>query len=186
MIVAYTGYPGSGKTYCLVLEALKAINKGISVYSNFRIDIPELTLISDADLLEVREGLVLLDELNVWFPSRFWSKVPMSLLSFWAQSRKRGIDIFYTTQHINRVDTVIRELTSFEVKCSSIFGGRIFLYRKYDIDDKTKLSTRVVIFRKRIADLYDTLETIQEPEYFRKIKNNNKDLSGPYCKGGRS
>ncbi len=170
MITAYVGLPGAGKTYGLVLEALKALQDDRDVYSNFYIDKEGITKISGfRDLLRIRNGVVILDELNLWFPSRLWNKIPPEILSLWAQSRKRGLDVFYSSQHLDRVDKVIREITNYVVRSNSInfFGLQFFLYSTYQPEDwdKVKRSTlkrRVVRFRKDIASLYDTYQIIDD------------------------
>lgn len=170
MITAYVGLPGSGKTYGLVLEALKHLKHNKNVYSNFDIKIQGVTRIYGfTDLLKIRHGVVLLDELNLWFPSRLWNKIPPDILSLWAQSRKRGIDVYYSTQHLDRVDKIIREVTNYVIRCNviTIFGLQLFLYSCYQPEDWNKekrraLFRKVIRFRQSVASLYDTYQIIED------------------------
>jgi len=200
MITSYVGLPGSGKTYGLVLEALKSIKQGRKVYSNFDIAIDGIVRIKGfSDLVKVRDGLVILDELNLWFPSRLWQSIPPEILSLWAQSRKRGIDLVYSTQHLDRVDKVIREVTNYIIRCNSIsiFGLQFFIYSTYQPEDWDKqsrksLGRRIVRFRQSVANLYDTYQiiediaTILQKEATQQQKPTITALKGSYCKGGRS
>lgn len=63
---------------------------------------------------------VLLDELNLWAPSRLWAKLGVGVLNRWAYGRKDGLDIRWTAQHESRVDKVAREVTCFIWVCKSI------------------------------------------------------------------
>lgn len=65
---------------------------------------------------------VVLDELNLWAPSRFWSKLGVGVLNRWAYVRKDGLEIVWTAQHEARIDKVAREVTDFIWTCQS-FGG---------------------------------------------------------------
>jgi len=197
MITAYVGLPGTGKTYGLVLEALKSIKQGRKVYSNFDIAIDGIVKIKGfSDLVKVRDGLVILDELNLWFPSRLWQSIPPEILSLWAQSRKRGIDLFYSTQHLDRVDKVIREVTNYVIRCNSIsiFGLQFFVYSTYqpeewDKQNRKSLGRRIVRFKQSIANLYDTYQiiediaTILEKEARLQQKSHNRDLGVPIVRG---
>lgn len=185
MITAYVGLPGTGKTYGLVLEAIRNIKRS-DVYANFDINIDGVKRIYGfSDLLKVRQGVVLLDELNLWFPSRLWDKIPPEVLSLWAQSRKRGIDVYYSTQHLDRVDKVIREVTNYVVRCNliSIFSLQFFIYSTFqpedwDKKDRRALSRKIVKFSEKIASLYDTyqiiddISTILQREFKYKVKTN--------------
>ncbi len=171
MIVAYVGLPGTGKTYGLVLEAINAIRMKRKVFANFDIFLGyEINRIYGfQDLLKVRQGVVLLDELNLWFPSRLWSKIPPEVLSLWAQSRKRGIDLVYSCQHLDRVDKVIREVTNYVIRCNSIqfLKWQFFVYSTYQPEDWDKerrraISRRIVRFKQNIANLYDTYQIIED------------------------
>ena len=65
---------------------------------------------------------VLIDELNLWAPSRLWQETGIGVLNRWAYARKDGLDIFWTAQHEARVDKVAREVTEHIWACSKIGG----------------------------------------------------------------
>jgi zonular occludens toxin Zot len=72
---------------------------------------------------------VVIDELNLWAPSRFWEKLGIGVLNRWAYVRKDGMHIVWTAQHEARIDKVAREVTDFIWSCRA-FGG-VFTFRKW-------------------------------------------------------
>lgn len=66
---------------------------------------------------------VLIDELNLWAPSRFWAKMGIGVLNRWAYGRKDGLRIVWTAQHEARVDKVAREVTQYIYACRKIGGS---------------------------------------------------------------
>jgi hypothetical protein len=69
---------------------------------------------------------IVLDELNLWAPSRFWATLGIGVLTRFAYTRKDGIRLVWTAQHEARIDKVAREVTDFIYSCSSI-GGKFTL-----------------------------------------------------------
>src|SRR5664279_4593377 len=123
MIRAYTGRPGTGKTCGMVYDAMNAVKtKKVQIFTNLvGLKFPEAVWMCDLQALNrIGQGLVLLDEASVCMASRYWHEVPKEVLSTFAQSRHYGLDIWYTTQHLNRVDTVVRDITQEEVCCQKL------------------------------------------------------------------
>lgn len=113
MLVALTlvdGNLGSGKTLLLVMAALKYPPEK-RIYSNFHIDLPNVTLIGPDDMHDIEHGLVLLDEMYLWLDSRMsGSKENIKLSHAIFKSRKRGLDIWGTVQLTGSVDLRFRTL----------------------------------------------------------------------------
>lgn len=115
----YVGLPGAGKTYCAVEDALKfARHYKKPLFTNVVVRPPakwglEVHIMDDLeDFLDAKDGIVLLDELGTWMPSRLYTKTKADLIMRWAQVRKyRLYEILYTAQTLQRVDSVVRELT---------------------------------------------------------------------------
>jgi len=112
MVEGFTGLPGSGKTYYATKKALEAIRDGRPVYSNFDI-IGARRYTRLQEVLAVRHGVIVVDEINLVCPSRFWNSFPPEMAYFWSQTRKFGLDIFWTSQHVDRVDKIVREISNF-------------------------------------------------------------------------
>ena len=159
MIVGYFGLPGSGKTTFLTMIAqkeLKRIALGKSKYEyvltnfycegTFRIDYMDL------GKFDLRNSLILLDEITLDADSRDFKFFPKEKRYFFVLHRHYNCDIIYFTQQWDAVDKKIRNLTSdlFYVKkafcnvqgllfrpfqCFSV-ARRIF--RTIDINEYTK------------------------------------------------
>jgi Zonular occludens toxin (Zot) len=65
---------------------------------------------------------IIIDELNLWAPSRLWQTLGVGVLNRWAYVRKDGLEIIWTAQHEARIDKVAREVTDFIYSCRA-FGG---------------------------------------------------------------
>lgn len=161
MIKAYTGQLGTGKTLGMVADAVEEVRKRrVTVYSNMvGLKFPEAIYLRDLTALaHIENGLVLLDEASVCMASRYWQQVPREVLAAFAQARKAGLDMWYTAQHLNRVDTVVREITNYEVKCRKM--GRWFWQQMVDPTAKVAIARRFRRYRREVYALYDTLERI--------------------------
>ncbi len=131
------GLLGAGKTMLAVQHALKlARRRNAIMLSNIRVQDPgvefhQLPVGEDGIDLEVlrewqgqaREqdrGLVLLvDEVGILMPARFWQSFPIDLIYTLSQSRKMRLDLVYTSQDIEMVDSMLRRLTQwvYQVRC---------------------------------------------------------------------
>lgn len=114
--------------------------------------------------------LVIFDEASIPFNSRNWnSSDRMDWIKFLTQSRKFGYDFIFITQDGRMLDKQIRALCEYEVqhkklnnmmyfKFLSLFGITLFSGIQFWNGVKySKGSLRLYIYRKKIADRYDTL-----------------------------
>lgn len=174
MIEGYIGRPGAGKTYSLTRRLLKIADSGRHVYSNYSIDHPNVTLFNPLEFADLPPGVIALDEAHLYFPARGALKLPMSWLTLMSQTRKRGWDIFYTTQHENRLDRVIRDITNvmWLSQCYA-FGETPWLFAARGYEPEYFRKPKRVVgrwygrFDKKVAAAYDTYETIQEAEHLK-------------------
>jgi len=135
---------------------------------------------------------VLIDELNLWAPSRMWQELGLGVLNRWAYARKDGLEVHWSSQHESRVDKVAREVTD-HIYTNSAFGGvlgrlrfQVFQRRKWIpalMTDKTRVVSAegakgsgavggfewpeiVVRFGRNLAtreeDAFDTYEHVQD------------------------
>jgi hypothetical protein len=161
MIRGYFGLPGSGKTYAMTRDAINEC-KGRVVYTNYDVDIPDaaeiIKLKRPHELVNVRNGLCLIDEAGLWLPSFIWKRIPEQLIWQLAQVRKNGIDLFYTAQNPARVVKVLREITFESIHSEKFF--KIFIQHIYTgINDK-KMCTRILFFSRKVANRYDTYQKV--------------------------
>ena len=162
MVIAYTGKPGSGKTLSGVRYICK--DKRKTIYTNVKLEIPEKNIIQISpsnlqDLKKLRDGIVFIDEANFVFSSRFWSRIPKDLIQFWAMHRKRGVDFILTSHSLKRIDVILRELVSYEVRCKT--RGLFIINNWYDVDYGDKVKTSIFCGR-RYYKYYDTLEIVTD------------------------
>lgn len=184
-IVLHTGRPGTGKTYNLTCDLLKALKKGRIVYSNYKINwngeyvrvwswrsfsfvrthrpASNLRYWSKlADLYDVKEGIIAMDEAHIYMRSRGWDKLPEEMERKLAQHRKDGLHIWGTVQAVARIDVIFRELVDYWY----VYVNRPFFFKRYEFDidqDKFKkfpLTIRYRFKRKSVYLMYDTLGKI--------------------------
>jgi hypothetical protein len=160
MVEGYVGLPGYGKTYAMVSRALEvARRKGhqSEIFSNVPLVGIRFTLIeSFEELVGCQNGTILLDELGVWMSSRDSMKLPKPVRDMLAQHRKNGLDLYWTAQHENRVDSIIRELTAICWRCRKLpyFGVITSGVDLFDADQK--YGRRRWPWRQQVFDAYDT------------------------------
>ena len=177
MINIIVGKPGEGKTYSLVRQAYKEAKKGRNVYSNFYIKFPQILDPKNeinrriffwdkiTDFVNIKKGVIIIDEVQIYFNSRGWKELPPKVQYKFQQHRKQGLDIWGATQNIKRIDTIIREIvnTVYSVKKLPFF----FHMKSYDVEDIDKAnknchSNFMFPLKKTIANSYDTFQEIDD------------------------
>lgn len=166
MIEGYLGRPGAGKSYCMVARASKFIGKR-PIFGNFtppednRWFEPFKNL---EDLLGIRNALVLMDEIGLWFGARKWKETPESVLSYFAQSRKNGVDMWFTAQSDMQVESSIRRLTA-TYWAMQRYGPFILARGTDPLDSKAKaFCSQWFKIRPSVYALYDTYEIVGNSE----------------------
>lgn len=153
MITVVEGRPGMGKSVWLVAEILRWLRAGKTVYTNIWISDQVLVekygdrliyIDSMDDIIELREGKIILDEVQTYLNSRKWDSLPVEMQLLLQQHRKRGLDIIGATQSIKRADVVFRELVQVFYRIKKIVAFRLpysklafgfFYIREFDPDD---------------------------------------------------
>ena len=114
-------------------------------------------------------ALVIFDEASIPFNSRSWNaKDRMDWIKFLTQSRKFGYDFIYITKDAKMLDKQIRALCEYEVQHKklnsmmyfswlSLFRITLFAGIEFWNGMNGKGSLRLYIYRKKVADRYDTL-----------------------------
>jgi hypothetical protein len=179
----WIGQMGSGKTYCAVMDcyARRKANPELPVMTNLsRLDLPGVPVqfLSVDDGLDVmfgqmrdfREGIMLLDEVGIFLPSRMWAKVPLELSAKWAQLRKDGVDLMWTAIWVGSVVKDLREITMETTICTSWQRFGWFFMRTYSStrveSKKFYQGMHIRIFRPGLAGrLYDTMGKVKAPDW---------------------
>ncbi len=190
------GLLGAGKTMLAVQHALGlARRRNALLLSNIRIDaagvefhqlgvgadgidLEELTAHRERARGEDRGLVLLIDEVGILMPARFWQSFPIDLIYTLSQSRKMRLDLVYTSQDVEMVDSMLRRLTQwvYRVKCfpaPSIerreAGRRPWFFvvdrwRPMSIDKKDKrLGKSYQRYRRHFEGAYDTDELVAPP-----------------------
>ncbi len=174
MIRAYTGRLGAGKTYSMVADARKLFMDGYpQVFTSMAsLKFPGsiyFPIERIGEIATLERGIILLDEAHVSMGSRTWNSTPKEALVALSQLRKNGLHLFFTTQHLDKVDKQLRELVN-EVSDVSNVLGRLTICRTLDPnvfdsrERKKPLRTRWFIRDERIYCLYDTMEKLSTQE----------------------
>jgi ABC-type dipeptide/oligopeptide/nickel transport system ATPase component len=166
VVIAITGEMGSGKTLTMTFMAhYRFKKKGIKVYSNYGY-IGRDVFIKKPDMLnEIRDGLVLCDEIWIWLDAReFMKKTNKTLSRILLKSRRHGLDIIYTAQDFSQVDKRLRNVTDIVInpelsynqtyciaKCYQRYSGK----HLYDIRFKTKPVFKLYDHREELDYLED-------------------------------
>lgn len=197
MIEGFVGLIGAGKTMLAVRHAGElARRRGARLASNIKVEVPGVECIQLAvgedgldlaqlrSLVNDREGdgrglVVLVDEVGIIMPARFWQSFPVDLMFMLSQSRKLGVDLIYTAQDIEQVDSFLRRLTQWVYKVRAVpeasterreRGKRPWLFlvskwRPTTIDKPEKRVSRDrVRYRRSWEGWYDTDELVAPPE----------------------
>lgn len=187
MIEGYIGRPGSGKSYTLTARALELAGSGRTIFANYPINAPNCYTFTPDQMLDLPPGVIVIDEAHLWFPARMSLKLPPSWLAMLSQTRKNGWDLMWCAQHENRVDRVLRDVSSWMWLCTAWFKANdhpvIFKADSYEPeffrDPKRKYTSRVRFFSSKVAGAYNTFERLTTAEHVNAEKDAyaNKSVS---------
>jgi len=136
MIIAIQGKIGMGKTLFASRLALNYIfihGWNSVIYSNYHLDFPFFLgikiiphVVTDKKafldlMLTAKNGLFIVDEASSIFNSRKWASMPDGVIKAFQQSRKRQLDLIYTTQNIKNVDLILRQNTSYLYEAKMVY-----------------------------------------------------------------
>ena len=194
MIVGVTGLLGAGKTAFAVARVGQVARRtGALVASNIRLDIPGVECVQlptgddgvelgalydlrDRARAEGRGVVLLLDEVGLLLPARFWASFPVPLLSFFTNSRKLRVDVVWVSQDEADVESALRRRTQYVYRVRRIPPSRtdvgrvpgrpLLLYvtrwLSGQVEKPTKrLGWEVVRWRREWERWYDTDELVE-------------------------
>jgi hypothetical protein len=179
MIVGIEGGLGSGKTILMTRYLVKdnLLNKH-KIYSNYKLEKVEYEIIDLTKILDMHKNSfnlnncsIGIDEITVFADCRkSGSKMNRLISYFILQSRKRDVNIYFTTQNLQMIDFRLANYMDFQVICEKIHdkdGNDIEGYAKYRIFDirdiKNIKIVRFVMDLKKYYRFYDTNEVILPP-----------------------
>lgn len=185
MLIGIEGNIGSGKTLYAVRCAKLDSDKGIKIvtnlkltgipYENFDID----QFLNNESSETLKNATVILDEITVYMDCRLGSSKQNLLMGYLVlQSRKRGLNIIYTTQDLDLVDYKrLVKYTNIVVYAQPLYvrnmEGVIVEqddYRNYTLVDLRKRHDNITQFNMKISPYYKYYDTDQIIEPLVKIK----------------
>ena len=132
-VVTFTGGRGSGKTLSMSTEGAINLMRGYNVWANYPLafnfrypsgqikhhEVKEITIKDIATFnKEIRNGYILLDELNLWLSSRRSQALINHLANGWFQlMRKRKLAVYITCQFFHTLDKGIKEQVDLICEC---------------------------------------------------------------------
>lgn len=174
-ISIFYGKMGSGKTTNAVAQILDFHKRGLPVWCNFHVDVPDgdapIHYETDPEgILSMRGGLFVLDEAYLMLNSREWASLPKNVFVAFTHVRKLDMTVIVIAQSWMRIDKSIREVSSFarEFRGSSLLG-RLYNFVEYEINEMGEIikglpveyeaaSKGLSIIRKRVYESFDTDE----------------------------
>lgn len=175
MIIGIEGGIGTGKTVLMTRYLKQDEKKGHNIYSNYKLKNMKFTLIDMSKILDMHDNEFNLtncslgiDEITVFADCRkSGSKLNRLISYFILQSRKRNVDIYFTTQNLNLIDFRLLDYMDFQIYCQKVFdksGKQILGYGKYTIFDLRDIrnvrASKFILNFKKYYKYYDTFEVV--------------------------
>jgi len=167
MLMGVIGELGSGKTLGMTYMGIRNYVKyegTRTIFANYHLfDVPFNFVDSPEQIDDIHSGIFLADELWLWLDSRVSSSKRNRFVSaILAKSRKRDLDILYTSQSFSQVDKRVRKITDFVAVPSHNEASHRCTIRIYTnpAGDLIKILKFNAI---PIYELYDTTEEIKVP-----------------------
>lgn len=122
--------------------------------------------------------VVTIDEAQLYAPS--YKPLAFPLIARWklAMARKFHLDVYWISQHEDRVNSTLKHLTNIIYVCNAWFGGKQFTAKGYEpeyVRRKGKhIARKSYKFQLSNAELYDTLEILTPDEHLGDEKQSAK------------
>lgn len=185
MLIGIEGGLGSGKTVMMVRYLIKDHNDNKRIITNFHLNEVNYSIIDVEELLNnedngLKDCTIGIDELTVFADCRTSSAKMNRLLSYFVlQSRKRSVNVYFTTQYFGMIDARVMHHTNIYVICEKIFKNDepVEGWRKYTVMDcrnfRKPVVNRFLLDISKYYKYYDTDEIIVPPML---KKNNTKGI----------
>jgi uridine kinase len=175
MIIGIEGGIGSGKTILMTRYLYKDFKRGRAIYSNYGlnfkhepVDMSKILEMHD-NKFNLRDCTLGIDEITVFADCRrSGSKLNRLISYFILQSRKRSVDIYFTTQNLQMIDFRLLDYMDFQILAKKVKDKKTqkevegyAQYSLYDIRDVNNIRVKKFVMNlKRFYGLYDTMEVI--------------------------
>lgn len=122
MLIVICGKRGSGKSVFLVSQLYKHYKQGKKIYSNLNVKFPhEKITLSSLLSLNFQNATIGIDEAQQYLDCRTSSSKRNRIISYLIfQSRKRSVDIFFTSQQFHNLDIRLRNNADLIYYCTAL------------------------------------------------------------------
>lgn len=180
MIYIVDGPPGAGKSYYGTRVAVRALEAGKRVYTNYPVFFRgRSTLVWEKRLIKepIYDAVIIMDEAYRDVSSRDFKNFSKDEHTFFATNRHNGLDIYLLAQHLNRVDVIIREMANEIIRLGAFripFWRPLFFRADAYADEQAYAKkdiyyTEHYLFRWKYANAYDTRAFRRDEEPYRGI-----------------
>jgi hypothetical protein len=146
MIIGIQGGLGSGKTILMTRYLYKDWKKAKEIFASYGLKEIKFTPIDMSKILEMhanefnmRDCTIGIDEITVFADCRrSGSKMNRLISYFILQSRKRNVDIYFTTQNLAMIDFRLIDYMDFQIECKKVKdtkGHEVEGYAQYTVFD---------------------------------------------------
>jgi len=176
MITVIEGVGGSGKSLVLAALTKAEVDRGQTVYTQGPFSFNgwkpfdrEVFLGLCDSREELHDCSFCLDEVYSYFDSRqAGSRMNRLFTYITVQSRRRNVNFYLTTHHIDIIDKRIQRAVDYRIQCKGVGGGKIALHL-FDTYGKWNL-------RKRI-EIAKWLPLVTTTDYQDEVQSVEKDLA---------
>lgn len=163
MIVAITGRLGTGKTAFLTWIGKRHFEEGRKIYSNYHVAFPHEKITHPFQLVGLEDGVLLVDEFYLWVSSvGSQRKVQIALSNIYRKFRKKGVDVYATSQRFKNLHIRYRALCDvvFRMRRVPTTGTvRYFVATPHDVD-YIPLGAPIKFTLEEVKELYDSYADI--------------------------
>lgn len=169
MIIAICGGLGSGKTLLMTRYAHKEYLQGKKIFCNYglKFNHEKIDLVHLLDLKpELQNSGLFMDEIYIYIDSRLSMAKRNRMLSYFIfQTRKLGVTLYFTSQHIGQVDVRLRNMIDILCVCKQTFKKDWFKVDMVDYRDFPDVRQNTFIYKGNpYYNMYDTLELVNFEE----------------------
>ena len=165
-LTGITGGMGSGKTLIMTLLGYLEHLSGKKVLANYHLHFPFDYLSLNTVMEQIKDNVqltnivMLIDEMHIAFDARSSMSSRNRYGSYFVlQTRKRDVQLYFTTQSIWQVDIRVRENMDRMITCSKI-GDNLFEYVICDYTQDPPITKKLRMNGVVAYQLYDTREII--------------------------
>lgn len=157
---------------------VKDFRKGHKIYTNYKLKEIDFELLDLTTILDMHKNSFNLancslgiDEITVFADCRKSGSVLNRLISYFIlQSRKRNVDIYFTTQNLGMIDLRLVNYMDVQIICEKVKNSQgqevkgYAKYRVFDLRDIRNINiNRFVLDISKYYKFYDTNEVILPP-----------------------